>query len=153
MVMEFLYFITKITIFRRTLKFLPNKLIEKDLMKIVEILFFNTIWWIAIFFRKTTVFRWISKFTNKKFWLYVSSHCQPAKRAYPLYLWPRSKVWMRARGANIQTAATKDTNIGDRLSLRASVLEASLLPAATQNFSLFLWKTLEFSSIIIICSL
>ena len=32
------------------------------------------------------------------------------------YLWPRSKVWMRALKASIQTAATKVTNIGVRLS-------------------------------------
>ena len=38
---------------------------------------------------------------------------------------------MRARGASIQTAATKVTNIGDRLSLWASVLP---LPAANQDF-------------------
>ena len=30
-----------------------------------------------------------------KFWFSFSDHCQPPKRAYPLYLWPRSKVWMR----------------------------------------------------------
>ena len=33
-----------------------------------------------------------------------------------LYMWPRSKVWMRALKASIQTAATKVTNIGARLS-------------------------------------
>ena len=59
-----------------------------------------------------------------------SNQSQPAKRAYPLYLWPRSKVWIRVRGASIQTSATKVTNIGDRLSLRASV---SPLPAANQD--------------------
>ena len=37
-----------------------------------------------------------------------------------LYMWPRSKVWMRAFKASIQTAATKVTNIGARLSSGAS---------------------------------
>ena len=34
---------------------------------------------------------------------------------------------MRAYGANIQTAATKVTNIGDRLALAASVLPLSVM--------------------------
>ena len=51
----------------------------------------------------------------------LENHSQPAKRAYPLYLWPRSKVWIQAYEASIQTAATKVTDIGDRLSLLASV--------------------------------
>ena len=42
------------------------------------------------------------------------------QREYPLYLWPRRKVWMRAHKASIQTAATKVTNIGGRLSSGAS---------------------------------
>ena len=54
---------------------------------------------------------------------------QNPQRKYPLYLWPRSKVWMRAHKASIQTAAPKVTNIGDRLS---SV--ASILPAANSYF-------------------
>ena len=45
---------------------------------------------------------------------------QPPKRVWPLYLWPWSKVWMRALKASIQTAATKVTNIGGRLSSGAS---------------------------------
>ena len=45
---------------------------------------------------------------------------QNPQRKYPLYLWPRSKVWMRALKASIQTAATKVTNIGGRLSSGAS---------------------------------
>ena len=45
-----------------------------------------------------------------------TAKAQPPKRVYPLYLWPRSKVWMRALKASIQTAATKVTNIGARLS-------------------------------------
>ena len=40
-----------------------------------------------------------------------SSQRQPGKRTDTLYLWPRSKGWMRARGANIQPAATKVTNM------------------------------------------
>ena len=44
-----------------------------------------------------------------------TAKAQPPKRVYPLYLWPRSKVWMRALKASIQTAATKVTNIGGRL--------------------------------------
>ena len=51
----------------------------------------------------------------------VSSQRQPEKRTDTLYLWPRSKVWMRAHKASIQTAATKDTNIGYRFSSRVSV--------------------------------
>ena len=43
-----------------------------------------------------------------------TAKAQPPKRVYPLYLWPRSKVWMRALKASIQTAATKVTNIGGR---------------------------------------
>ena len=49
-----------------------------------------------------------------------TTKAQPPKRVYPLYLWPRSKVWMRALKASIQTAATKVTNIGGRLSSGAS---------------------------------
>ena len=49
-----------------------------------------------------------------------TAKAQPPKRVYPLYLWPRSKVWMRALKASIQTAATKVTNIGGRLSSGAS---------------------------------
>ena len=51
-----------------------------------------------------------------------SSQRQPEKRTDTLYFWPRSKVWMRAHKASIQTAATKVTNIGYRFSSRASVL-------------------------------
>ena len=47
-----------------------------------------------------------------------TAKAQPPKRVYPLYLWPRSKVWMRALKASIQTAATKVTNIGGGDSLR-----------------------------------
>jgi len=46
-----------------------------------------------------------------------TAKAQPPKR---VYLWPRSKVWMRALKASIQTAATKVTNIGGRLSSGAS---------------------------------
>ena len=67
---------------------------------------------------------------RREFLLCSSSQSQPPKSAYPLYLWPRSKVWIRAHEASIQTAATKVTNIGDRRSLVASVLP---LPAATQD--------------------
>ncbi len=55
--------------------------------------------------------------------LFVSppiAKAQPSKRVWPLYLWPWSKVWMRALKASIQTAATKVTNIGVRLSSGAS---------------------------------
>ena len=41
---------------------------------------------------------------------------QNPQRKYTLYLWPRSKVWMWAHKASIQTAATKVTDIGDILS-------------------------------------
>ena len=37
---------------------------------------------------------------------------QLPKRAYSLYLWPRSKVWIRAYKASIQTAATKVSGLG-----------------------------------------
>ena len=50
-----------------------------------------------------------------------TSKAQPPKRVCPLYLWPRSKVWMRALKASIQTAATKVTNIGARFSSGASL--------------------------------
>ena len=43
------------------------------------------------------------------------------QREYPLYLWPRNKVWMRAHKASIQNAATKVTDIGDILSEGSSV--------------------------------
>ena len=59
-----------------------------------------------------------------------TAKAQPPKRVYPLYLRPRSKVWMRALKASIQTAATKVTNIGVRLSSGAS-----LLPAANSYFT------------------
>ena len=59
-----------------------------------------------------------------------TAKAQPPKRVYPLYLRPRSKVWMRALKASIQTAATKVTNIGVRLSSGAS-----LLPSANSYFT------------------
>ena len=60
-------------------------------------------------------------FTNLNFEFTSVANEQNPKRVYPLYLWPRSKGWMRARGASVQPAATKVTNIGDRLSLEASI--------------------------------
>ena len=42
-------------------------------------------------------------------------------------MWPRSKVWIRAYEASIQTAATKVTNIGFLFT------ESVSLPAATQS--------------------
>ncbi|EEG37269.1 hypothetical protein EUBHAL_00861 [Anaerobutyricum hallii DSM 3353] len=50
-----------------------------------------------------------------------TAKAQPLKRVWLLYLWPWSKVWMRALKASIQTAATKVTNIGVRFSLGASL--------------------------------
>ena len=50
------------------------------------------------------------------------------QREYPLYLWPRSKVWMRAHKASIQTAATKVTDIGDILSGGSSVYSPRQIP-------------------------
>ena len=41
-----------------------------------------------------------------------TANAQPSKKAYSLYLWPRSKCWIRANRASIQHAATKVTNIG-----------------------------------------
>ena len=41
-----------------------------------------------------------------------TANAQPSKKAYSLYLWPRSKCWIRANRARIQHAATKVTNIG-----------------------------------------
>ena len=61
-----------------------------------------------------------------------TANAQPSKKAYSLYLWPRSKCWIRASRASIQHAATKVTNIGNKLSSKASIL-----PAANQNFSIF----------------
>ena len=49
-----------------------------------------------------------------------TAKAQPPKRVYPLYLWPRSKVWMRALKASIQTAATKVTNIGGMVCIPSS---------------------------------
>ena len=42
-----------------------------------------------------------------------TANAQPSKKAYSLYLWPRSKCWIRA---------TKVTNIGNKLSSKASPL-------------------------------
>ena len=53
---------------------------------------------------------------------------QNPQREYPLYLWPRSKVWMRAHKASIQTAATKVTDIGDILSGGSSVYSPRQIP-------------------------
>ena len=43
---------------------------------------------------------------------FVPASTVSQQRAYPLYLWPRSKVWIRAYEASVQTAATKVINIG-----------------------------------------
>ena len=51
-----------------------------------------------------------------------TANAQPSKKAYSLYLWPRSKCWIRASRASIQHAATKVTNIGNKLSSKASPL-------------------------------
>ena len=51
-----------------------------------------------------------------------TANAQPSKKAYSLYLWPRSKCWIRASRASIQHAATKVTNIGNKLSSKASIL-------------------------------
>ena len=40
-----------------------------------------------------------------------SIHSTEANELHKPYLWSRSKCWMRARGANIQHAATKSTNM------------------------------------------
>ena len=64
-----------------------------------------------------------------------TAKAQPPKRVYPLYLRPRSKVWMRALKASIQTAATKVTNIGVRLSSRASPLPAANSYLSSNSFS------------------
>ena len=40
-----------------------------------------------------------------------SSHSTEAIAPNKAYLWPGSKCWMRASGANIQHAATKVTNM------------------------------------------
>ena len=64
------------------------------------------------------------------------------KRADTLYLWPRSKGWMRALKANIQTAATKVTNIGGRLSSGASFCLRQI-PIYISSFFLF---SLRFAS-------
>ena len=50
------------------------------------------------------------------------------QREYPLYLWPRRKVWMRAHKASIQTAATKVTDIGDILFGGSSVYSPRQIP-------------------------
>ena len=63
-----------------------------------------------------------------------TAKAQPPKRVYPLYLWPRSKVWMRALKASIQTAATKVTNIGARLSSGASLCLRQI-PIYSSKFS------------------
>ena len=53
---------------------------------------------------------------------------QNPQREYPLYLWPRNKVWMRAHKASIQNAATKVTDIGDILSGGSSVYSPRQIP-------------------------
>ena len=53
---------------------------------------------------------------------------QNPQREYPLYLWPRNKVWMRAHKASIQNAATKVTDIGDILSGGSSVYSSRQIP-------------------------
>ena len=45
-----------------------------------------------------------------------TANAQPSKKAYSLYLWPRSKCWIRASRASIQHAATKVTNIDSFIS-------------------------------------
>ena len=58
-----------------------------------------------------------------------TANAQPSKKAYSLYLWPRSKCWIRASRASIQHAATKVTN---KDSFSEGVCLASILPAANQ---------------------
>ena len=62
---------------------------------------------------------------------------QNHQRKYPLYLWPRSKVWMRAHKASIQTAATKVTDIGDILSGGSSVYSPRQIPILPIHIHIF----------------
>ena len=71
-----------------------------------------------------------------------TANAQPSKKAYSLYLWPRSKCWIRANRASIQHAATKVTNIGYYIPC------GRLLCYANQNFF-----TLEIKSAIMILSI
>ena len=76
-----------------------------------------------------------------------TANAQPSKKAYSLYLWPRSKCWIRASRASIQHAATKVTNIGNKLSSKAStLLRKSEVPKSVKHsllydgtFLFFLW--------------
>ena len=76
-----------------------------------------------------------------------TANAQPSKKAYSLYLWPRSKCWIRASRASIQHAATKVTNIGNKLSSKAStLLRKSEVPKSAKHsllydgtFLFFLW--------------
>ena len=80
-------------------------------------------------FYKFIIFWRIPKSSKKNSDFPPTANAQPSKKAYSLYLWPRSKCWIRASRASIQHAATKVTNIGNKLSSKASIL-----PAANQNF-------------------
>ena len=67
-----------------------------------------------------------------------TANAQPSKKAYSLYLWPRSKCWIRASRASIQHAATKVTNIGNKLSSKASpLLRKSELPKSAKHSLLY----------------
>ena len=53
---------------------------------------------------------------------------QNPQREYPLYLWPRNKVWMRAHKASIKKKKKKITDIGDILSGGSSVYSSRQIP-------------------------
>ena len=59
------------------------------------------------------------KSLQNKFGFCLGSQRQLPKRDNTLYLWPRSKGWMRAVKRTFNHAATKVTNIGYALSLGA----------------------------------
>ena len=66
------------------------------------------------------------KSLQNKFGFCLGSQRQLPKRDNTLYLWPRSKGWMRAVKRTFNHAATKVTNIGYALSLGASPLPAAI---------------------------
>ena len=61
-------------------------------------------------FYKFIIFWRIPKSSNINSDFPPTANAQPSKKAYSLYLWPRSKCWIRASRASIQHAATKVTN-------------------------------------------
>ena len=67
---------------------------------------------LAVFLLSGTVVKLTKEyFGAKKILIYRAGEADELREINKAYLWPWSKVWMRARKASIQTAATKVTNM------------------------------------------